>query len=380
MKKVLIYRSSLLQKSETFILNQSKEFINYEYEFLCTKRNFDGIDLSNYAVNVVNLKNKSIFHKLYRMLENIFLIENIDFTKKIAEINPDIVHAHFGVDALRIFPSIKKMNIPMVVTLHGYDVMTNAVEWRSGRMGLSNINYINNILKMAKYSKIKFICVSKALQVEAIRLGIPKEKTTVVYTGVEVDDNLIIEKNKLTKDILFVGRLVEKKGVPVLLRACKILNKSNINYNLNIIGTGPDIDDIKNIASNLGVNVCFLGEMKFSDVDFFMRRASVFCLPSIKSRNGDAEGFGMVLLEAQARGVPVVSSALGGAKEGIIDKITGYSFPEGDHETLAKYLKIILLDREGSFKMGEAAFNFVKNNFDVKKCSQNVEKIYSEMI
>ncbi|MCV5283664.1 glycosyltransferase, partial [Escherichia coli] len=73
-------------------------------------------------------------------------------------------------------------------------------------------------------------------------------------------------------------------------------------------------------------------------------KTAIFCLPSIHASSGDAEGFGLVLLEAAACGVPVITSAFGGAEEGVIHGLTGFSFPEKDTNRLSYYLNLLLSD------------------------------------
>ena len=105
----------------------------------------------------------------------------------------------------------------------------------------------------------------------------------------------------------------------------------------------------------------------------------VLCLPSITAANGDAEGFGMVLLEAQACGVPVVTSALGGRDEGIREGVTGFAFPEGDDIALAGHLTRLLTDDSLATRMGHQAARFVADNFSLADCTSALERYYSRL-
>jgi len=110
-----------------------------------------------------------------------------------------------------------------------------------------------------------------------------------------------------------------------------------------------------------------------------LNEARVLCLPSLTAANGDAEGLGMVLLEAQACGVPVVTSARGGASEGIIDGVTGFSFAENDVEELSERLYAVLADDVRALAMSHAARQFVLEAFDIRKCTQQLEDLYEEV-
>jgi glycosyltransferase involved in cell wall biosynthesis len=128
------------------------------------------------------------------------------------------------------------------------------------------------------------------------------------------------------------------------------------------------------------LNVTFLGSLTAEQVRAELHLARVLCLPSITAVNGDAEGFGMVILEAQACGVPVVSSARGGASEGIINGISGFSFPEGDVGILTERLRTLLTDDELAQEMSSRGIRFVSERFDIRKCTQELESYYDSIM
>jgi glycosyltransferase involved in cell wall biosynthesis len=106
----------------------------------------------------------------------------------------------------------------------------------------------------------------------------------------------------------------------------------------------------------------------------------VFCLPSLTAGDGDAEGFGIVLLEAQASGVPVVTSAMGGATEGVLHGETGFAFAEKDIDAMAEYLCRILMDDELARSMSVAARRFVAEKFNLKRCTSALEDHYDALV
>src|SRR5690606_4063699 len=125
-----------------------------------------------------------------------------------------------------------------------------------------------------------------------------------------------IEKRK--NRILFVGRMVPKKAPALLVEAFAEVRKSMPNAELVMIGDGPLRKQTEHAAETLGVPVIFLGAQNTNEIMAQLQESKVLCLPSIVAESGDAEGFGMVILEAQSCGVPVVSSAMGGASEGLL--------------------------------------------------------------
>jgi len=102
----------------------------------------------------------------------------------------------------------------------------------------------------------------------------------------------------------------------------------------------------------------------------------VFCLPSITASNGDAEGLGIVLLEAQAAGVPAVTSARGGAQEGIVHGSTGFAHAEKDVAALRDGLATLLADDELASRFGEEGRRNVVENMDIRDCMARLEAIY----
>ncbi|MEO8631570.1 MAG: glycosyltransferase, partial [Betaproteobacteria bacterium] len=178
----------------------------------------------------------------------------------------------------------------------------------------------------------------------------------------------------------FVGRLVEKKGCDVLIRAVHRLMPMVPDVEVVIVGDGPLRGELERLAAKLGVPANFAGSMTPDEVKQQLDCARVFCLPSIIAENGDAEGFGLVLLEAQACGVPVVTSAHAGASEGMVEGVTGLSFPEKDAATLAKQLIRLLTDDECIMRMSKAAPRFVAEHFDVRNCTRALEGLYDELV
>jgi glycosyltransferase involved in cell wall biosynthesis len=108
--------------------------------------------------------------------------------------------------------------------------------------------------------------------------------------------------------------------------------------------------------------------------------ARLLCLPSITAANGDAEGLPIVILEAQASGTPVVTSARGGATEGIVDGETGLAFAEGDVDALAGHLRRLLRDDAMADAFAAAGPEHIARHFDIRNCSRRLERIYDRIV
>jgi colanic acid/amylovoran biosynthesis glycosyltransferase len=276
----------------------------------------------------------------------------------------DLVHAHFATDGAVILPSAMTTNTPLVVTCHGVDATADP----RGREDV----LVRRWDKLVRYTA-RFICVSEFIADMLMARGVPTRKIVVHYTGIPLPPiaSNVVER----RSFLFVGRLVEKKGCADLLKAVASLPEEIRRTEVRIVGDGPLKMDLERLADDLQLRVRFLGIQPPELVLKEMRRARVLCMPSRRAPNGDAEGFGMVLLEAGACGLPVVAYRSGGIPEGIIDEVTGVLVPEGDVCAFASALHRledpVLLD-----DLGRQARAHVERNFDLVRQAERLEEIY----
>jgi glycosyltransferase involved in cell wall biosynthesis len=243
-------------------------------------------------------------------------------------------------------------------------------------------NYPTRLLELADQPSVRFIAVSNAIRERAISYGIPEEKISVCYVGVDPAkfDPIgppVIERERR---VLFVGRLVEKKGCEYLIRAFARVRRVISDASLSIIGDGYLRDNLQWLARQLDVPAQFHGALPDAEMIQLLKRTRVFCLPSVHAANGDAEGLPSVLLEAQASGVPVITSAMGGATEGIEHGVTGFKFEAGDVETLAALLIHLLTDDATATAMSVAGPLFISEKFDLFRCTERLESVYDDMI
>ena len=179
--------------------------------------------------------------------------------------------------------------------------------------------------------------------------------------------------------ILFVGRLVKRKGVDDLISAFHLLLSDNPTARLEIVGDGPERMNLEKLVADLGLGqrVTFLGSLKGRALNEKYLECDVFVMPS-RTMKDDVEGFGTVFLEAGLAGKPSVGTNSGGIPEAVIDGETGILVPEADINELASALKRVLADGALGRKLGENARRRVLAEFTWEETTRRLVKIMSK--
>jgi glycosyltransferase involved in cell wall biosynthesis len=367
--RAIIFRERLIAPSETFIVEQALALRRYRPVLAGLRRTeprlahvLPEVLLSEGA----GIRDKVVAH-LYRDMP---LARR--FFQRLAEMNPSIIHAHFAVDAVQALPIADALRLPLVVSLHGFDVTASD---ESHRKSYSGCHYLSHRAKLFARASV-FLCVSKSIQEAALGRGFPEEKLHLHYTGVDCERFQPAPVERDPKLVLFVGRLVEKKGCEYLLRAMALVQQQDAKARLDIIGDGPLRSELEALAKTLGIRARFRGMLDPEEVQASMSRARVLCNPSVTAASGDVEGFGMVFAEAQAVGTPVVSSAHAAIPEAVNHGVTGLLCPERSAGPLAEALLTFLSDDSFWFRASQYAALWVRDHFDIARQTRKLEMIY----
>jgi glycosyltransferase involved in cell wall biosynthesis len=262
-------------------------------------------------------------------------------------------------------PLARALGVPLVVTLHGADITVRGAAER---------------YRALAEQAAAFICVSGFIRDRALEAGLPAEKLRVHYIGIDRKLFVPAPEGVEPTGVLFVGRLVEKKGCEYLIRAMAEVQRAHPDASLTVVGDGPLRPALEQEAARLGVDVQFLGILPPDAVKLELRRASVFCVPSVEATNGDCEGLGMVFIEAAAMGVPVVSTRHGGIPEAVSDGNTGLLVPEKDVLSLAAALERTLRDVSFRQQLSVEGQRFVERRFDLAGQTAGLETLYDEVV
>lgn len=189
----------------------------------------------------------------------------------------------------------------------------------------------------------------------AAAAGVPRAKTTVIPVGVTLPP----AAGPLAggSRVVVVARLVDAyKGHDVLLKALVPVLAAVPDAHLDIVGDGPLAPGLRSLAVSLGVShhVTFHGQLSDAGRDAVLDAASVFAMPSRLDEHGGGEGFGIVYLEAGARGLPVVAGNVGGATDAVVHGETGLLVDPTDPDAVAGAIVALLTDKDRARSMGEA--------------------------
>ncbi len=378
--RVAIFRKDILPVSETFIAAQAASYRRWMPSLFGCQR-AGGIDVERPSPRILyRTDRRSERMRLRRDQVAALAGRPIGrVTSALREIAPAIVHAHFGYDAVLVSDSAAALGLPLVVTLHGTDILRDAREWSSGRHGWFFRFYPRKLASLFGRDDVHFVAVSEALRAVAIGKGVPAERIEVAYTGIDTGRfPFRTDRPRRGHSVLFVGRLVAFKGCEFLIRAMHELRRRWPDCRLTIAGDGPARPALEDLSRRMGVDAAFLGAVDGRTVKALFAEADIFCLPSITDADGTFEAFGMVMLEAQAAGVPVATSARA-AREVIVDGVTGFVFPEKDVAGLVGVLTACFERPDDARAVAKAAREHVERHFDVGRCTARIEAIYDRI-
>jgi len=179
------------------------------------------------------------------------------------------------------------------------------------------------------------------------------------------------------KQLLFVGRLVEKKAPHLLIQTFSKVLEKHPSANLTMIGDGPLLNICKDLVQALKLqdSVNLVGFKKHKEIVSYMRKSFIYVQHSVVAHDGDSEGTPVSILEAGASGLPVVATHHAGISDAIIHGQTGYLVNERDIENMAKFIVLLLDDYELAKKIGRKAKIHIEENFSQSETINRVGSI-----
>ncbi len=223
-----------------------------------------------------------------------------------------------------------------------------------------------------------------------LQLGVKSNKVHLIYPGVDtkvfrpglpVDDWQHKLNLKGKRVLLTVSRLSERKGHDQVIRTLPKLLPKIPNLVYLIAGTGAEEDRLKQISASLGVDnaIRFLGYVEDDRLPSLYNLADIFIMPNREIASGDIEGFGMVFIEANACGKPVIAGRSGGTESSVIDKKTGLLVDGTKLDEISEAVLRLLEDRELSRKLGENGRERAVREFDWEMCLGKIQAIGNKL-
>ena len=371
---VAIFKIGLLPFTQTFIPAQVSALQKFDPVYVGLDRVANGRVLESRSCVLV--EHRTIKSRLQKAFYKVTGLAP-GFHRDIAALKPSLLHAHFVMDGIHALRIATSLSLPLVVTIHA--PLPTSFGKALPRTSFEHMIYSLRLTTLWKRAAI-FICVSDFIRQRALELGYPSDKLHVHYIGI---DRRLFKPSGTVRDprmVLFVGRLVERKGVRYLLEAMADVMKQVPDAHVVIIGDGPERVALERLSQDLGVNAKFLGALSDPEMREWLSRARVFAGPSMMASDGEPEALGTVFAEAQATGLPVVSCLHGGIPEVVLDGKTGLLAPERDSKAVARHILRFLQDDIFWQACSDQAIRWIEERFDLVKQTQELEQIYSSLL
>jgi glycosyltransferase involved in cell wall biosynthesis len=301
----------------------------------------------------------------------------------VREYDFDIVHVHWPLPhVIPGWAARRAGDVALVLTFHGVELtfarnsplpfltplLRAAI--RSADAVTANSTYTAGLIRKLYDRPVEIVPFGTTLPDPGPPTGPPGDATPGAATGGSGDPG--------GAELLFVGRLVERKGVHVLLEA---MTRLPAPVRLGVIGEGPMGRELEARATELGVadRVDFHGFVSRDTLNRRVAGCDLFVLPAVYDAKGDVEGLGVVLVEALSHARPVVASAAGGIPDIVRDGETGLLVPPGDPEALAASIRRLLEDPELAARLGRAGRAHVESRFSWPGIIDRLVELYERV-
>lgn len=397
-----------MQANKFFFINGGSETVMFQERDFLLKNGHQVIDfsmqdernlVSDNQIHFVNNRSykQTQSSKLAKITDAFSFIHSIqavnNISQLIEETRPDVVHCHNIYHQLTpsIIGAAKKLGVPVVLTLHdsklvcpsyyrvrGGKACSDCIEGdfynvlrhrcAEGSFAKSALLFAEATIQrfMGNYEKVDaFIAPSQFMQ-DSVAHRIPQQRIKLLYNG--IDTNEAVGSGSDDGYVLFLGRLVQEKGIETLLKAH---SNSSIKWPLVVAGTGPLLDVLKSQYNHSIFRGYVTGEALKTLID----KAALIVVPSEIYENCP-----MSVLEAMTYGKPVVGSRMGGTIELIEDGKTGFLFDAGNVDDLRLKIDMLMASAELRMQMGLAGRKRVENYFSLEKHNAGLLKIYNTVI
>jgi len=288
---------------------------------------------------------------------------------RLRDLGIDHVHAHFaGLAARTAFWIDKFFGINFSFTAHANDIFAP----RNFEIGLDKLvdaarAVITETDYAAKFLKERF--PNRADRIHRI------------YNGLNLAEFRRADFSAASPSIVAIGRLIEKKGFADLIHACRLLKDRGKLFRCEIIGEGPLEKELRRLIDQLDLQNCVKlpGPKPQHKIAEHLAAGTVFVLPSVIDPDGGMDNLPTVIMEAMVTGLPVISTAIGGIPEMVVENETGILVPPGDAGALAHAIEKVIVDLSFVRQLGANGHRRACDLFSIEKNAQSLIRIFEEL-
>lgn len=280
------------------------------------------------------------------------------------------LHAHFGTVAATVTRMAARLaGLRYTLTLHAKDIYHSSVDPALMRDKLRDAF---GVVTVSDYNA-RYLAETYGQAASAVRR---------IYNGLDLSRFEYASPSADSREILAVGRLVEKKGFDVLIDACRILRERGVAFHCRIVGDGTERADLLSRIERLGLGdrVSLPGPLPHAALIGIFRQAALLAAPCVVANDGDRDGLPTVLLEAMALGTPCVSTAVTGIPELVRDGDTGLCVQPQDPKGLADALERLLADRPLRERLSTHARRLLEREFDIRSNAARLRDLFETAI
>jgi colanic acid/amylovoran biosynthesis glycosyltransferase len=364
------------EKSETFIHNVTANLRRFYPVFIA----WDYRNLEQFPIPPADRFSLTLTPGSWRWLlqgsGRRFLGRELPAERFLKKRHARLLHAHFGHDGVWALRLKRALHLPLVTTFYGHDMSQafSLASWEKGYQALFNEGDL-------------FLVEGPHMKKRLSEIGCPAEKIVIQRIAVPMTELPFrprpAKKNGEKAVIVFSGRFVEKKGLLIALRALLKVRLTHPDFEFRIIGDGPLKPEIEQEIRNQGMSayVRLLGFLNYSDYLDQMKIADLFLHPSVTAADGDSEGGApTTILEAQALGLPVLSTRHADIPYVVDPGQSALLSSERDSEELAANITLLLADQDCWARMGEAGRRHIETFHDASREIPRLEARYAELI
>jgi colanic acid/amylovoran biosynthesis glycosyltransferase len=376
--RVIHLKRTFLLRTETFVYSQLAHLPPEEAAVVARdaqhQDHFPGVDLRAFSLE------PETWHKrwsgiIYRGLKRMTNHEQAYYLREIRALEPDLLHAHFAVDAAYFAEVCRQSERPLVVSCYGYDVSSFPNRYHGWGQ-----RYLQSAWRRASL----VLAMSNDMREDLLRLGCPDEKIRIHYYGIDLARFKYVERDSTATPlrILFVGALTVRKGVEDLLRAFAQIASQHPQLELRFVGSGPMRSKLEQLAQTWGIEnrISFAGFVRHEQVLDELSCAHIFCHPSQTLKCGDKEGIPGTIVEAMATGLPIVTTRHAGIPEMVRDGDDGFVVAERDVTAIAHAILTLANRPDLRALMGRKATSQAHQKADAVPLTAELEAIYGDVV